>query len=81
MTATLRFYHEQLYVVDITLSILLFVSTMVKCDLRSGKFMACCLMYRDDVLQNDVNDAMVTIITKHAIQFVGWSTAGYNALS
>ncbi len=28
---------------------------MAKCDPRHGKYMACCLMYRGDVVPKDVN--------------------------
>ncbi|CAF4872447.1 unnamed protein product, partial [Rotaria sp. Silwood2] len=31
---------------------------MVKCDPRNGKYMACCLLYRGDVVPKDVNSAI-----------------------
>ena len=34
---------------------------MVKCDPRHGKYMACCLMYRGDVVPKDVNASVATI--------------------
>ena len=37
---------------------------------RHGKYMACCLMYRGDVVPKDVNAAVATIKTKRTIQFV-----------
>eukprot|EP00439_Symbiodinium_sp_Y106_P010678 s8042_g1.t1 len=43
---------------------------MVKCDPRHGKYMACCMMYRGDVVPKDVNAAVATIKTKRTIQFV-----------
>jgi tubulin alpha len=43
---------------------------MTKCDPRHGKYMACCLMYRGDVVPKDVNAAVATIKTKRTIQFV-----------
>ncbi|KAB0338282.1 hypothetical protein FD754_023890 [Muntiacus muntjak] len=42
---------------------------MVKCDPRHGKYMACCLLYRGDVVPKDVNAAIATIKTKRSIQF------------
>ncbi|CAN1256312.1 Tubulin alpha-4 chain [Linum perenne] len=45
-------------------------SMMAKCDPRHGKYMACCLMYRGDVVPKDVNAAVATIKTKRTIQFV-----------
>ncbi|KAL2548319.1 tubulin alpha-1 chain-like [Forsythia ovata] len=37
---------------------------MAKCDPRHGKYMACCLMYRGDVVPKDVESAVATIKTK-----------------
>merc|ERR1719313_2770107 len=39
--------------------------------------MACCLMYRGDVVPKDVNAAVATIKTKRTIQFVDWSPTGF----
>jgi tubulin alpha len=41
---------------------------MVKCDPRHGKYMACCMMYRGDVVPKDVNASIVTIKSKRTIQ-------------
>merc|ERR1712060_57464 len=53
------------------------VSMMAKCDPRHGKCMACCLMYRGDVVPKDVNAAVATIKTKRTIQFVDWCPTGF----
>ncbi|KAK8742218.1 hypothetical protein OTU49_002184 [Cherax quadricarinatus] len=50
---------------------------MVKCDPRHGKYMACCLLYRGDVVPKDVNCAIATIKTKRSIQFVDWCPTGF----
>ncbi|KAK7905130.1 hypothetical protein WMY93_017737 [Mugilogobius chulae] len=50
---------------------------MVKCDPRHGKYMACCLLYRGDVVPKDVNAAIATIKTKRSIQFVDWCPTGF----
>jgi len=50
---------------------------MAKCDPRHGKYMACCLMFRGDVVSKDVNAAVATIKTKRTIQFVDWSPTGF----
>ena len=50
---------------------------MVKCDPRDGKFMACCLLYRGDVVPKDVNSAVSLIKTKRTIQFVDWCPTGF----
>ncbi|KAF3648006.1 hypothetical protein FXO37_19673 [Capsicum annuum] len=47
------------------------------CDPRHGKYMACCLMYRGDVVPKDVNAVVPTIKTKRTIQFVDWCPTGF----
>merc|ERR1711865_1080388 len=70
-------YHEQLSVAEITNSAFEPASSMCKCDPRHGKYMACCLMYRGDVVPKDVNASVATIKTKRTIQFVDWSPTGF----
>merc|ERR1712085_41009 len=70
-------YHKQLSVAEITNSVFEPANMMVKCDPRHGKYMACCLMYRGDVVPKDVNAAVATIKTKRTIQFVDWSPTGF----
>jgi len=50
---------------------------MCKVDPRSGKYMACCLMYRGDVRHNDVTQAMQGVRQRSDVQFVEWSPAGF----
>jgi len=50
---------------------------MAKCDPRHGKYMACCLMYRGDVVPKDTTAAVGVIKTKRTIQFVDWSPTGF----
>ncbi|XP_016423460.1 tubulin alpha chain-like [Sinocyclocheilus rhinocerous] len=57
-------YHEQLSVAEITNACFEPANQMVKCDPRHGKYMACCLLYRGDVVPKDVNSAIATIKTK-----------------
>merc|ERR1712008_6812 len=70
-------YHEQLSVAEITMSVFEPSSMFVKCDSRHGKYMACCMMYRGDVVPKDVNAAVATIKTKRTIQFVDWCPTGF----
>ncbi|RNF17776.1 putative epsilon tubulin, partial [Trypanosoma cruzi] len=72
-------YHEQLSVSEISNAVFEPASMMTKCDPRHGKYMACCLMYRGDVVPKDVNAAVATIKTKRTIQFVDWSPAGFKS--
>lgn len=50
---------------------------MVKCDPRHGKYMACCVLYRGDVVPKDVNAAIANVKTKRTIQFVDWCPTGF----
>lgn len=43
---------------------------MVKCDPRLGKYMACALLFRGDVVPKDANAAVATIKTKRSM-YVG----------
>lgn len=49
-----------------------YICFYVYSDPRHGKYMACCMMYRGDVVPKDVNAAVATIKTKRTIQFVDW---------
>ncbi|CAI2294249.1 unnamed protein product [Caenorhabditis sp. 36 PRJEB53466] len=70
-------YHEALSVSDITNSCFEPANQMVKCDPRHGKYMAVCLLYRGDVVPQDVNTAIAAIKTKRTIQFVDWCPTGF----
>ncbi|QQP56873.1 Tubulin alpha chain, partial [Caligus rogercresseyi] len=70
-------YHEQITVSEITNACFEPANQMVKCDPRHGKYMACCLLYRGDVVPKDVNAAIATIKTKRSIQFVDWCPTGF----
>jgi len=70
-------YHEQLSVSEITNAVFEPASMLCKVDPRHGKYMACCLMYRGDVVPKDVNSAVATIKTKRTIQFVDWCPTGF----
>ncbi|KAH0940042.1 hypothetical protein HID58_007503 [Brassica napus] len=73
-------FHEQLSVAEITNSAFEPASMMAKCDPRHGKYMACCLMYRCDVVPKDVNAAVGTIKTKRTIQFVDWCSSAFDLM-
>jgi len=70
-------YHESLSVAEITNATFEPANMMTKCDPRHGKYMACCMMYRGDVVPKDVNAAIATIKTKRTIQFVDWCPTGF----
>jgi len=50
---------------------------MVVCDPRTGKYMACVLLYRGDVVPKDINASIQNMKTKRTIQFVEWCPTGF----
>ncbi|XP_021095371.1 tubulin alpha-1D chain-like [Heterocephalus glaber] len=70
-------YPEQLSMAEITSACFQPANQMVKCDPRHGKCMACCLLYRGDVVPKDVNAAIAAIKAKRSIQFVDWCPTGF----
>ena len=69
-------YHEQLSVTEITNGVFEPSNMLTKRDPHHGKFMACCMMFRGDVVPKDVNSAVANIKTKRAVQFVDWCPTG-----
>jgi len=69
--------HETHSVQEITTACFEASNQMVKCDPKQGKYMACCLLYRGDVVPKDVNAAIANIKMKRSIQFVDWCPTGF----
>ncbi|XP_044018088.1 tubulin alpha-8 chain-like isoform X2 [Aphidius gifuensis] len=69
--------HESMTVNELTIACFDPANQLVKCDPRQGKYMACCLLYRGDVVPKDVNASIATIKTKRTIQFVDWCPTGF----
>ena len=69
--------HEVMSVEEITKACFEPTNQMVKCDPRKGKYMACCLLYRGDVVPKDVNAAIASIKVQKNIQFVDWCPTGF----
>ena len=67
-----RAFHEASSVAEITSSVFEPANMIAKCDPRHGKYMACCLMFRGDVVPKDVNTAVGSMKTKRTVQFVDW---------
>uniref|UniRef100_A0A914IC81 Tubulin alpha chain n=1 Tax=Globodera rostochiensis TaxID=31243 RepID=A0A914IC81_GLORO len=70
-------FHEHHSVSEITNKCFEVGHQMVKCDPRNGKYMACCLLFRGDVVPKDVNAAIASVKTKRSIQFVDWCPTGF----
>jgi tubulin alpha len=70
-------YHERLSVGELTNAVFEPANQMVKCDPRRGKYMACCMLYRGDVVPKDVSSAIAAIKAKRQVQFVSWCPTGF----
>ena len=70
-------YHEEIEVEKITQQCFKAEHQLVKCDPRHGKFMACCMLYRGDVVPKDVNVAIAKIKSRRNVQFVDWCPTGF----
>ena len=67
-----RANYEKTTVKEVTLACFEPQSQMMKYDPRKGKYMACCMLYRGDVVPKEVNEALSIIKAKRTIQFVDW---------
>ncbi|KAK6635181.1 hypothetical protein RUM44_000432 [Polyplax serrata] len=72
-----KVFHEQLSVHDITSECFDNTNQLVKCDLKRGKFIACCLLYRGDIVSNDIKQAITSIKSRKNVQFVEWCPTGF----
>ncbi|CAD5210308.1 unnamed protein product [Bursaphelenchus xylophilus] len=72
-----RAYHQLLSVSEVTKMCFEKDNQMVKCDPQKGKYMACCLLYRGDVVPKDVNSAIAAIKLHSPVKFVEWSPTGF----
>ncbi|KAL7673347.1 hypothetical protein ACOME3_008206 [Neoechinorhynchus agilis] len=69
--------HENMNVQHITDSCFEPSSQMVKCDPRNGRYMACCLLYRGDVVPKDVTAAITSLKARRNVNFVNWCPTGF----
>ncbi|KAJ9581342.1 hypothetical protein L9F63_023480, partial [Diploptera punctata] len=70
-------YHHALTIAELTTECFDPTNQLVKCDPRKGKYMACCLLYRGDIVPKDVNAAISSMKQHHNIQFVDWCPTGF----
>ncbi|KAL4484998.1 hypothetical protein ABPG74_020175 [Tetrahymena malaccensis] len=50
---------------------------MAKCDPRKGKYMACCMLYKGDIVPQEVYKSIAQLKTKRTIEFVDWCPTGF----
>ncbi|XP_063622335.1 tubulin alpha chain-like [Cydia splendana] len=72
-----RAYHETMSTSQLMMACFEPANQMVKCDPRTGKYMACCLLFRGDVNPNDINSSINQIKSMKNIRFVSWSPTGF----
>ncbi|KZT72542.1 tubulin alpha-1B chain [Daedalea quercina L-15889] len=70
-------HHEQNSVAEMTISAFEPGNQMVKCEPKDGKYMACALLYRGDVVPKDTQAAVGSVKTKKTIQFVDWCKTAF----
>eukprot|EP00357_Protocruzia_adherens_P011918 CAMPEP_0115016858 /NCGR_PEP_ID=MMETSP0216-20121206/27727_1 /TAXON_ID=223996 /ORGANISM="Protocruzia adherens, Strain Boccale" /LENGTH=453 /DNA_ID=CAMNT_0002387475 /DNA_START=74 /DNA_END=1435 /DNA_ORIENTATION=+ len=70
-------FYEAFTVPQITKSVFDKTSLMVDTSLSAGKFMACSLMYRGDVVPNQVYNSLNEIKESRTIEFVDWVKTGF----
>ncbi len=70
-------YHETFTTYELTSAVFEPGNMMVGCTPTKGLYMACCMMYRGDVVPKDVNAAVATLKSKKTIEFVDWCPTGF----
>ncbi|KAI8057798.1 putative alpha-tubulin [Syncephalis plumigaleata] len=69
--------HETMTVDELTRSCFESGNQMVKCDISTGKYMTCCLLFRGDILPAEANRAVNKVRNQRTIQFVDWCATGF----
>ena len=77
IVSTEKAHHERHSASEITNACFEPQNHMVVCDSRKGKYMACCLLYRGDVVPTDASEAIAKIKLNRTVQFVDWSPCGF----
>lgn len=70
-------YHEEMSVAALTNECFGKRSQLMKCNLRNGKYMSCCILYRGDITPKDANEAINRIKATRSIDFVDWCPTGF----
>ncbi len=77
VTSTAKSLHESNNISEITQACLDPDNQMVKCDPKTGKYMASCLLYRGDVVTREVQAAVAQLKAKKTVQIVDWCPTGF----
>jgi len=78
LTSVSRAFHENFSVSQLTSTVMTEKSNMMTAgDPCHGKYMACCLMYRGNIVPKEVNTAIGLVKNKRTVQFVDWCPTGF----
>jgi tubulin alpha len=73
--------HEQFTTPQLTVAVFEPQNMMIKCDPRftseGAQYLSICLLYRGDVVTNDMNAAVATLKTKKTVKIVDWNPTGF----
>lgn len=69
-------YSELLTTQEISQHIFEPSNSLVKCDPKKGKYMACSIMYRGDIIPKDVSIFFSQLKNKRTINFIDWCSTG-----
>jgi len=69
-------FHEAMDVFDLTTSVFEAGHRLMNIETDTGKYFACCLMYRGDVVPKDVTSAVSRLRCKKNMNFVDWCPTG-----
>nr|BAF75867.1 alpha-tubulin [Dugesia ryukyuensis] len=72
-----RANHEKLSITEITRELFESSNQLIKCDLRLGKYMSCCIQYRGLITPRQVNLGVYEIKRRTDISFVDWCPTGF----
>ncbi|KAK3268630.1 alpha tubulin [Cymbomonas tetramitiformis] len=68
---------EKQSVQDITRQVFEPSSQLAYCNPANGRFMACCLLYRGDVVPQDIHEAIAKVRSSGRAKFVDWCPTGF----
>jgi len=69
--------HDWNSVSDITNNCFELSHLFAKCDFLKGSNMACCIMYKGDVVPKEINTSIALLKSKKKIKFVDWCPPGF----
>lgn len=77
ITSSRRAYHHSFSINELTAECFDPSNQLVKCESKKGKYMACCLLYRGEVVPKEANAAISSVKEKNKMKFVDWCPTGF----